>query len=178
VGLAELEEALARLYTDDGLRARFFADPRSVGAELRLEESEAERLAATDRERIELFAETLRLKRFGEVRGLLPRSLAALGEDELRARFLNFAREFVPEGVYKHHADALAFAGSLVDRLEGAPRRAAAFDGAVLGLFYRPRGRGAVARRGPAVALVRVEHGVALLTRMRGSSRYRVWGTS
>jgi hypothetical protein len=173
VGLAELEGALARLYTDDALRERFFADPESVGPALGLDGGESTRLASTDRARIELFADTLRVKRYGEVSRLLPRTFAAAGEDEFRGLFFEFARAFVPEGVHKHNADALAFATWLTKRLDGASRDAVALDRAALGLFHRLAGNGATARRGPAIALLRVSGAWALLLRAPGSARFR-----
>ncbi len=169
MGLEAVELALARLYTDDRLRARFFAEPERVAVEIGLAPEDAERLLAVDRSRIELFAESLRIKRFGEVRRLVPRTLAAIGEEALRERFFEFARDFTPEGVHKHHADALAFAAHLTPSLD-----AARFDAAVLGLFHRLDGRSAVARTGPAVALVRLDGRRALLLRARRSARFRV----
>jgi hypothetical protein len=175
VGLAELEGALARLYTDDALRERFFADPAREAATLGLSGDEAARLAASDRGRIDLFADTLRVKRFGEVSRLLPRTLAAAGEERFRQLFFEFATTFVPEGVHKHTADALAFASRLTARLDGAARGAAALDRAALGLFYRPAGNGASARRGPAVAVVRADGAWVLLLRAFGSARFRAF---
>lgn len=168
MGLEAVELALARLYTDDRLRASFFADPERVAAAIGLAPEDAARLLAVDRTRIERFAESLKIKRFGEVRRLVPRMLAALGEEALRERFFAFTSGFTPEGVHKHHADALAFAAHLTPTLD-----AARLDAAVLGLFHRLDGRSAVARAGPAVALVRMDGRRALLLRARRSSRFR-----
>ena len=49
MGLAEVQAALARLFTDSDLRVRFFADPIEVGRELGLDESETTGLAARRR---------------------------------------------------------------------------------------------------------------------------------
>jgi hypothetical protein len=173
VGLAEVEAALARLYTDDRLRENFFADPRAVGAELGLSDGEARQLGSADRRRVELFAESLRLKRLGEVRGLLPRTAAVLGDGELRALFLEFAGDFVPEGTHKHRADALAFAEYAAGRLCGQAREAARFDLAVQRLFFRLDGAAALPRSGPALAVARRDGRRVLLVRPWKSARYR-----
>jgi hypothetical protein len=175
VGLAELEGALARLYTDDALRERFFADPESVGPTLGLDGDESARLASSDRARIDLFADTLRTKRHGEVSRLLPRTVVAAGEDTFRDLFFEFARTFVPGGVHKHNADAMAFASRLTKRLDGASRDAAALDRAALGLFHRLAGNSATVRVGPAVALVRVSGAWVLFLRAPGSARFRTF---
>jgi hypothetical protein len=173
VGLAELEGALARLYTDDALRERFFADPESVGSTLGLDGDESARLASSDRARIDLFADTLRTKRYGEVSRLLPRTLAAAGEGEFRSLFFEFAKTFIPEGVHKHNADALAYANWLAERFDGASRDAAALDRAVLGLFHRLEGNRASARRGLSIKLIRASGTWILMFRAPGSARYR-----
>jgi hypothetical protein len=167
VSLEAFESALARLATDDALRARFAAAPAETADALGLDGQDAERLAALDRDRLDLFAEQLRLKRYGEVRAQLPRALAALGDEELRRRFLVFAAGFLPEGVNKHRADALAYAGSL-----GEVGR---FDHAALRLFWHLDGHGARARRGPAVVVMRDGSVVWLLVRARDASRYWSW---
>jgi hypothetical protein len=166
VALESVERALARLYTDAALRERFYAAPEPTAAELGLDAADLGRVLAVDRERVELFAESLVAKRFGEVRQLLPRALAAFGEAALGERFAAFARDFLPEGVHKHRADALAFAAAL----EGD---AARFDLAVLSLFHRLEGRAARPRPGPAVAFARLGARRVLLVRGRRSSRYR-----
>lgn len=173
MSLEAIEGALARLYTDDGLRERFFAAPEAVGPELGLDAEGARQLGAADRSRIDLFAESLRAKRLGEVRGLLAGLREAIGEEAFRDRFLAFARGFVPEGVHKHHADAIAFAREAGRALEGEACDAARFDLARIGLFFRLDGGAAVPRPGPAAALVRRGGRRVLLLRARGSSRLR-----
>lgn len=172
MSLETVERTLARLYTDDGFRERFFADPRAAGDEAGLSEEEVARIVALDRSRVEMFADSLRRKRFGEVRALLPHLVSAAGETEVGRLFEEFARSFVPEGVRKHHADALAFAAWVERRVDGAAREGARYERARLGLFYRLEGREAVARRGPAIALVRHHGRRRLLLRSRNAERF------
>jgi hypothetical protein len=161
VGLEAVQAALARLYTDDRLRERFFAAPGETAAAMGLAPADAARVVDVDRGQVEAFAESLKIKRYGEVRDLVPRARAAIGEEALRERFLAFASAFLPSGVHKHAADALAFADALGD--------AGRFDRAALGLFWRLEGTAARPRRGLAVAFV---HGT-LLVRWPGADRYR-----
>ncbi|HYO62387.1 MAG TPA: hypothetical protein VER08_01905 [Pyrinomonadaceae bacterium] len=110
MGLAETQKALARLYTDEGLRGRFFADPAAVGGELGLSAEEARRLAEVGSSRAEYFAASLVNKRLGEVSKLLPLTAGVLGQ-EFRRLFREFAaREPVPAGLKKHLRDAVTFA--------------------------------------------------------------------
>jgi hypothetical protein len=91
----------------------------------------------------------------------------------LQDYFFEFARTFVPEGVHKHNADALAFADWLADRLDGADRDAAALDRAALGLFHRLDGNAARTRGGPSAAIVRANGVWVLFVRAPGSARFR-----
>lgn len=173
MGLEAVEHALARLYTDDRARERFFANPASEGAALGLSTDEVDAVLAMDRSRIDLFAEQLRLKRFNEILRLLPRATAAIGADRVRASFLSFAASFVPQGLHKHHADAMAFARRLSDTLDGDDRDAALFDLAALGLFFRLHFDTALPRRGPSIALARRNGRRFLLVRGRGATRFQ-----
>ena len=177
MSLETVERALAQLYTDDQFRERFYTAPEGAAAEIGLDDDELRGLLAIDRSQVERFAESLRRKRLGEVRELLPALREAMGERELADAFLEFAREFVPEGVQKHHADAMAFAAWAAERAEGESRDAARFERARLGLFFRLEGREARRRgRGLAVALARRGGRRLLLYRMGDSSRFGVVG--
>jgi hypothetical protein len=108
MALAEVQRALARLYTDAALPARFRADPRAVGTELGLTAEEARQLGTLSVQQLRFFADTLRRKRLGEVRDLLPLTHRLLGQTFV-ALFWQFAPTYVPRGIHKHRDDALAF---------------------------------------------------------------------
>ena len=80
MGLAQVQAALARLFTDAGLRARFFADPIEVGRGLGLDQSETSDLASLSTGHVADFAATLRRKRVDDLRKLLPLTALALGD--------------------------------------------------------------------------------------------------
>jgi hypothetical protein len=112
MALAEVQGALARLYTDAALPARFFADPVAVAPELGLSPEEARQLGTLQAEQIHFFADTLRRKRLGEVRALLPLTHRLLGRAFV-ALFWQIAPTYVPRGIHKHRDDALAFVAFL-----------------------------------------------------------------
>jgi hypothetical protein len=120
MGLAETQEALARLYTDADVRDRFFAGPRARAPGLGLSEAEAEALASVEQDRLRWFARSLVAKRLSAVASLLPLTTAALGADFPRL-FRAHAREYLPTGTKKHRDDALAFLRHLEARA-GLPR--------------------------------------------------------
>lgn len=59
------EAFLARLYTDDELRARFLADPRGTALGEGLPPEDADAAAALDREGLAVAADSFRRKREG-----------------------------------------------------------------------------------------------------------------
>jgi hypothetical protein len=79
MGLAELQQALARLYTDSAFRERFFAEPDRVAEELGLQAGDARQLAALSASQVHRFAGTLHRKRLGAARKLLPLTGRVLG---------------------------------------------------------------------------------------------------
>ncbi len=78
MGLAAVQTALARLYTDAAWRDRFLAEPALAGPEAGLDAAETARLAALPPTQVELVATSLRRKRLGEVARLLPLTHRAL----------------------------------------------------------------------------------------------------
>lgn len=112
MGLAETQKALARLYTDAGLRERFFADPLKTGAELGLGSEDVRQLARLSSQQVDFFAGSLHAKRLQEVGGLLPLTVRALG-GRAASLFRDYAETNLPAGVGKHRADAAAFADYL-----------------------------------------------------------------
>jgi hypothetical protein len=109
MGLAELQHALARLYTNTALRERFFADPVGVARELGFADEEARQLVAISPQRVETFARALHTKRLLQVSKLLPLTNRVLGQ-RFAAAFRVFADTSVPTGTKKHLGDASAFA--------------------------------------------------------------------
>ncbi|NEU71037.1 hypothetical protein PI95_000210 [Hassallia byssoidea VB512170] len=111
MGLAQTQQVLAQLYTNTNFRERFFANPEAVGTELKLSDDEAQQLAQSARQ-INIFANSLKWKRLGEVRELLPRTSKVLGKD-FTALFWQYAETYLPQGIKKHLQDAIAFANFL-----------------------------------------------------------------
>jgi len=79
MALASVQHALARLFTEDELRAHYFADPAGVGHALGLDDAEVLLLAGLAPCHVEQFAETLKRKRTADVRNRLPLTARALG---------------------------------------------------------------------------------------------------
>jgi hypothetical protein len=115
MGLAQVQALMARLYTDEPLRERFFDDPAAVGREFALSADEIRHLAHLSERQVGLFADALRGKRLHGVAKLLPLTCEALG-DRFHDLFQRYAGTYVPRGVHKHRDEALAFA-SYLERL-------------------------------------------------------------
>lgn len=109
MGLAQTQQVLAQLYTNTEFRERFFANPQQVGAELGLSSDEAQQLAELSFRDVTLFANSLKWKRLGEVRELLPRTSRVLGKN-FTTLFWRYAESYIPQGIKKHRKDAIAFA--------------------------------------------------------------------
>jgi len=114
-----LQPVLAQLYTNAELRSRFFANPQLVGAELGLNTTQIQQLSLLSTAEVNLFATSLKRKRLGEVRALLPMSAKALDEDFSKLFWL-YAETYLPQGIKKHLLDAIAFATYIekVDNIE------------------------------------------------------------
>ena len=120
MGLAEVQTALARLYTDAAWRAEFFAAPPRVGATVGLTAAEAQQLTQLQTAEVNFFALTLHGKRLNEIHKLLPLAHRAFGrqfDDYFRA----YAETYLPDGTKKHLDDALAFAVFLPAAQTDAP---------------------------------------------------------
>jgi len=109
MGLAQTQQVLAQFYTNTEFRERFFANPQAVGEELGLSGDEAQQLAKLSLQEVNIFANSLKWKRLGEIRELLPRTAKVLGKD-FNALFWRYAETHLPTGIKKHRADAIAFA--------------------------------------------------------------------
>ncbi|OUL18120.1 hypothetical protein BV378_37340 [Nostoc sp. RF31YmG] len=108
MGLAQTQQVLAQIYTNSEFRQRFFANPQTVGAELGLSEAEIQQLSAISAQQVNIFANSLKWKRLGEVRELLPRTARVLGKN-FNDLFWRYAETHLPQGIKKHREDAIAF---------------------------------------------------------------------
>lgn len=124
MGLAAVERALARLLTDDVLRARFLADPVGTCGGLGLEGSDVEQVARLASARLRLAGQSLLYKRLQDARKLLPATAASLGP-RFDALFLDHARLHPMRPGETVHDDVERFARQLLEsmRREGTERR-------------------------------------------------------
>lgn len=125
MGLEKTQQVLAQLYTNTVLRERFFANPQVVCEEFGLSFDEAKQLAQLSAQQVNLFASSLKRKRLGEVRELLPLTHRVLGKDFSKL-FWQYAETYIPKGIKKHLEDAIAFANFIEkvtdsDRIEPSP---------------------------------------------------------
>ena len=109
MGLSEIQRVLAQLYTNAALRERFFADPQAVGEELGLSAAEVQQVAQLSTQQVNRFANSLYSKRLGEVCKLLPLTSRVL-DKQFAILFRRYAETYVPQGIKKHHDDAISFA--------------------------------------------------------------------
>jgi hypothetical protein len=120
MGLAEVQEVLARLSIDPALRDRFFADPNAVGAELGLAPQETLGLARIPRRQVEQFADSLRRKRRDQVRRIIPIAARTLGR-EFTVLFDRYVDASPPRGSKADFDDAAGFVAAIrrsADQLE------------------------------------------------------------
>jgi hypothetical protein len=119
MALKDLQEALARLYTDSRLRDDFLRAPAEVTAALGLTGNDAMQLLQLEPRQLKDFAHLLQRKRLAEVHRLLPQTFRRLGSDFER-HFGHFAPTCSPNGIDKHRRDALAF-GAYLSRCGALP---------------------------------------------------------
>jgi hypothetical protein len=110
MALADVQAALARLFTDADLRDRFFNDPIAFGRTLGLEEVEAVSLASLVRMDVDRFAATLRRKRVDDARKFLPLTAQALGDSFAPLLLASIAG---PPPAGRHRDDARALVAHL-----------------------------------------------------------------
>ena len=126
MSVLEVQQLLARLYTDPGLLQEYLDDP--AGFSVRYPIGNGDFIGHIDPGQLRLFAASLRSKRAAEVQKLLPLTVSALCnrfEDE----FAKHAGVVVPSGERKHLADAMAFCEHLIARnLDQQTLEAAAFE--------------------------------------------------
>jgi hypothetical protein len=109
VPLADLQRALAQLYTREDARAFFRTDPAAFAWSFTLDAADREQLARVGETRLHAYVDSLDRKRANAAARLLPRASSALGPAFRRA-FLRFARGTpLPGGRNRYRADARAF---------------------------------------------------------------------
>jgi hypothetical protein len=113
MGLGEIQRFLAQIYTHTELRERFFINPQEVGVEFGLNADEVENLGQLSRKDVNSFANSLKWKRLGEIREILPRTAKALGKD-FNTLFWQYAESYLPTGIKKHRDDAIAFSNYIL----------------------------------------------------------------
>lgn len=117
MSLSDIEHILARLTTDESLRARFVENPFALGRELGLTPTRTRQLRREAAERFDSFAATPRERRFIQVNKLLP-----LTHRVLRERFTRYFDAYVAEHgsptVEHLFGDVLRFAEYLEEKLK------------------------------------------------------------
>lgn len=109
MSLATVQKALARIYTDSKLRDDFMTNPNVVGRTLGLNCQEMQQLSQLSSKEVNLFANSLKHKRLGEIRKLLPLTNKLI-KKEFDRLFFRYAETYLPTGNKKHLFDAIQFA--------------------------------------------------------------------
>lgn len=110
----EAQDILSRLYADRPFREQFFADRNSFYGSRPVTDPELRAfLDELKKEQVDFFAKSLLAKRRHAVFGLLAGTVFLLGQNAAE-RFNEFAQTFLPSGIHKHHADAIAFCSYLL----------------------------------------------------------------
>ena len=124
----EVQQLLARLYTDPRMLEEFLSDREGFCA--RHANGSGELIRQIDPGQLEFFAVSLRSKRAGEVKKLLPMTVRALGI-RFGEEFGRYAANTIASGDRKHLADAMAFCEWLLERsasFDDLTLEAAAFE--------------------------------------------------
>jgi len=108
MSLATVQQVLAHIYTDSKLRNDFFTNPDTVGRTLGLNCQEIQQLSQLSRQEVNLFAVSLKHKRLGEIRKLMPLTNKVL-KQEFDRLFFRYAETYLPKGSKKHLGDAIQF---------------------------------------------------------------------
>lgn len=108
MSLRDVQNLLARIFTDEDLRLRFLSEPEKTGAENNLSDAEIRRIRQLLPEQINFFADSLFYKRLSEVEKFLPLTRKVL-EKDFEKYFRAFANQFLPQTIKKHLEDAMEF---------------------------------------------------------------------
>lgn len=116
MSLVNLQQVLARIYTNSKLRDDFLTNPDVVGNSLGLNCQEIQQLSQLSSQQVNLFASSLKRKRLGEIRKLLPLTNKIL-KKEFDRLFFSFAETYLPTGSRKHLLDSIAFGNFIKQNL-------------------------------------------------------------
>ena len=112
--LAEVQRALAHLYTDENARARLRFDPADFARRFALGPADLAQISPIPAARFHAYADSLDRKRANECMRMLPLSARVAGPG-FRADFLRYARTApLGEGPWRYRDDAAAFAAWLL----------------------------------------------------------------
>lgn len=120
MGLAGLQNAIARICTEPETRQRWMQDPSQMAIECGLTEEESRELIAQYTNELEPFADALLSKRTHEALRSLPLTCQELGKD-IRAFFRDYAATHPPLENNNPMQEALAFARWLDTQKPGLP---------------------------------------------------------
>ena len=160
MGLAEIEQLLTRLETDETLRARFVENPFALAREMGLTAAESRQLRREAEARYDSFAASPRDRRVVEMGKLLPLTRKVLG-GRFAAHLQRYAATHRSGGIERLFGDALDFG----DYLEGRLREERVGSGWTLDLlrYEKPRLKASDPNRRLVVAVFR--HDVSRLVR-------------
>lgn len=109
MSLLEQQNFMARLFTDESLRHKFWENPEKTAQEFSLNSNDIKQIKNLLSSEINFFADSLFYKRLHEVEKLLPLTKKSL-QKEFQNYFREFAGKFQPKTVKKHLEDAVEFA--------------------------------------------------------------------
>jgi hypothetical protein len=112
MSLLDVQNFLARIYTDENLRREFLSTPEKIGKANNLNEVEIAELAVIFPEELNSFSDLLFYKRLREVAKILPLT-KQVSENEFEKHFRRFANSYLPTTVKKHLEDAAEFCSYL-----------------------------------------------------------------
>jgi hypothetical protein len=108
MSLKSVQNLLAQIYTNSQMRQDFLKNPEQIGKTFGLNAEEIKQLSQISSSQVHIFANSLKNKRLGEVRELLPFTYQVLGK-EFNKLFWQYAETYLPAGIKKHRDDAVAF---------------------------------------------------------------------
>jgi hypothetical protein len=108
MSIQDMQNFLARIYTNGNLRREFLSAPYEIGQANNLSKKEIAELVEVFPEELNSFADSLFYKRLREVEKFLPLTKNAFGKD-FEKRFRGFADSYLPSTVKKHLEDSIEF---------------------------------------------------------------------